>query len=451
MTQTVGIVGAGLVGCVTALGLQAKGFQVTLFELRPEPNESKRINNLKSINLAVSNRGIRTLRRIDEELADRIIQESVPMYGRMVHVGNKQDSQKYGLFGEFNSSIDRGLLNEILIKEVQQKGVTVLFEHKLVEINNKEIPELVFQAGNERQNFKFDHIIGTDGAHSQFRYQMQKTMRMNFTRNYIDMQYMELYIPAKDGKYQLDANHLHIWPRHDFMLIALPNLDGSFTVTFFSSWDLINSIHSEDEFVIFFKQNFADVCDILGQSHLRYVFSNQPRGSLLQIDSFPYNSPNNKALIIGDAAHLMVPFYGQGMNCGFEDVRVLLELLDANNDDLSQAFETYSLQRKDDILAICKLAMDNYTEMASKVTHKSFLLRKQLDYYLGKYANGRILTWIPLYSMISFRDDIPYSKAVQIEKHQRNVVNAFQYTSIIGIIGIVGVVSFNYVKWFHSK
>lgn len=445
-SRGVGIVGAGLVGCLAALALAAKGFQVTLFELRSDPRLTK-TKNLRSINLAVSNRGIRALRYVDEDMADRVLEHIIPMKGRMIHTGTKQESQLYGLFGECINSIDRSYLNECLLDEMNQADVKVLYNHKLTKIDLNDTPKMTF---NDDKTFEFDYIIGADGSHSQFRYQMQKSMRMDFSQKYIDMQYIELYIPAlPENKFSIDANHLHIWPRKNYMLIALPNSDGSFTSTFFSPWSVIENLKNDDEWITFFKDNFPDAFALIGEDSLRQAFNENPRGSLVQVDAYPYHHPNGKALIIGDAAHSMVPFYGQGMNCGFEDVRVLIDLIDEKKGDVSAAFEAYSEVRRPDLQAICKLALDNYYEMSSKVVDPLYLLRKKFDYFLGKYANGKYFQWLPMYTMISFRDDIPYSKAVQIEKRQQKFLRSLQLGTITTLLALGAVKAAHY--WSKCK
>ncbi|RLV91018.1 Kynurenine 3-monooxygenase [Spathaspora sp. JA1] len=436
--ETVGIVGAGLVGCLAALAFAKKGYLVTVFELRSDPRtvSDRSQKNLRSINLAISNRGISAMKYVDEDMAQRILQQIVPMKGRMIHdiTGTKQESQLYGLSGECINSIDRGFLNECLLDELDlHENVRVLFDHKLIRLNDLSSdikPTMVFldsKQHNEFKTFKFNYIVGSDGAHSQFRYQMSRFTRLDFQQKYIDMQYLELYIPANEDateekdRFTIDPNHLHIWPRHNFMLIALPNKDGSFTSTFFSPWSVIDSLKTSEEWLNFFKENFPDAYDLIGEVALISAYENNPRGSLIQINAYPYHSPNGRAIIVGDAAHSMVPFYGQGMNCGFEDVGVLMKLIDEHV-DIPTAFEQYSELRKKDLDAICKLALDNFYEMSSKVTNFRYLIRKNLDYTLGKYANGRYFQWLPLYTMVSFRDDIPYSKAVEIEKWQQTTL-----------------------------
>lgn len=444
---SVGIVGAGLVGSLAALGFRAKGFDVTLFEMRPDPRAASDAGrSLRSINLAVSDRGIRAMKYIDPEMTERILQHVIPMKGRMIHdaTGTKQESQLYGLFGESINSIDRLFLNKCLLDEL--KDVNVKFNHKLVSVLNvsgDEKPVLEFSTGSASEKFSFDFVVGADGAHSQFRYQLQRHVRMDYTQKYVDMQYMELYIPPVKGadpelleRFAIDANHLHIWPRKDYMLIALANGDGSFTSTFFSPWNIIESIKSEEEFLQFFRLSFPDAFELIGSDSLRYAYSHQPRGSLMQVALHPYTSANSRAIVIGDAAHSMVPFYGQGMNCGFEDVRVLLELIEANGGDAQAAFGKYTETRKADLDAICKLAWDNYYTMSTKVIDPFYLLRKKVDYFLGKYANGKLFPWIPMYTMISFRGDIKYSDAVRIEKRQTKVLNWMQYVAVGSVAAV---------------
>lgn len=425
-SQSVGIVGAGLVGCLAAIAFAKKGYQVTVFELRNDPRKTK-TTNLRSINLAVSARGIKALELVDESIASKVLSSIVPMKGRMIHSNGKLESQIYGLHGECINSIDRQYLNDSLLDEVDKLGISLLFDHKLSKLDGNKI------SFANSKNYEFDYLIGADGSHSQFRYQLQKSTRMNFSQTFIDMQYIELYIPPKNsnGDYSFDKNHLHIWPKKDYMLIALPNSDGSFTVTFFSPWSVIEGINNEDEWVDFFRINFPDAADLMTDEYLKKSFLN-PRGSLVQIDAFPYHNKNS--LIIGDAAHSMVPFYGQGMNCGFEDVTVLMELID-EYEDIPTAFEKYSLKRRSDLKAICKLALDNYYEMSSKVVDPFYLFKKKIDYFLGKYSN-KYFQWLPLYTMISFRDDISYSKAIEIEKRQKFTLQSIQWGVITGVVAL---------------
>lgn len=448
---SVGIVGAGLVGSLAALTFAAKGFEVTLYEARPDPRVTDKDRNLRSINLAVSSRGFEALKYVSADLEKKILEEVIPMKGRMIHdLSGNQESQIYGLFGEAINSIDRAYLNDLLLEELVKTGVTVYFKHKLIKMNTSGEKQTLYFVNSSADTTasevsgSFDYIIGADGAHSQFRYQLQRSMRMSISQKYIDMQYIELYIPPnKDtlakSKFSIDPNHLHIWPRHNFMLIALANKDGSFTSTFFLPWETIEAIESADQFLQFFETNFPDAVGLIGAESLKEAYRSHPRGSLMQISAYPYHHPNGRAIIIGDAAHLMVPFYGQGMNCGFEDVRVLMTLIESNNFDVEKSFKQYSTDRREDLVAICDLAMANFKEMSSKVVDPFFLLRKKLDYVLGKYCNGVLFQWIPLYSMISFRADIPYSRAIAIEQRQKKILKRVEYFTI-GSILTIGIV-----------
>lgn len=451
MPKCVAVIGAGLVGCLAALAFSSKGFEVFLFEMRQDPRkDSSSVKNLRSINLAVSDRGIRALEYLDRDMASRILQHAIPMKGRMIHdiTGTKQDSQEYGLFGESINSIDRLLLNKSLLDELDRTSVQTHFNHKLIDMGNvsQEDSTIFLEFTNESKSkvrHEFHYVVGADGAFSKCRYLMQKTMRMDYSQKYVEQQYMELYIPPAEGvsvdqdpKYLLDPNHLHVWPRRENLLIALANSDGSFTSTFFSPWSFIDSVKSSQEFIDFFKASFPDAYQLIGEARLRYAYDNQPRGALMEVSLNPFVSPNNRVILIGDAAHSMVPFYGQGMNCGFEDVHVLMKLLEANDENLEQALSKYTAARKEDIESICRLAYGNYQSMSTEVLDPLYLLRKKIDYVFGKYANGVLFPWIPMYTMISFRGDIPYSEAERIEKRQRRVLQLLQYFTV-GTVAIL--------------
>lgn len=453
LEQTIAVVGAGLVGCLAAAAFKKKGYNVTLFELRDDPSKEAKRENLRSINLAVSDRGIDAMKYVDEKLADEVMKKTIPMKGRMIHdaSGLKQESQVYGLFGEHINSIDRSYLNDVLLEHLENIGVEVLFKHKFLGVhfkhNGKPIltfRDLATQNENHLQK-EYDFVVGSDGAYSRFRYQLQKTMKMNVAQEYIDMNYLELRIPAgPQGQFMIDPNHLHIWPRHKFMLIALANKDGSFTSTFFAPSAVFALLKAPQDFSSFVQKHFPDAYQLIGKKDLEQSFDANPVCSLMQVRSYPYHNPQGNCVIIGDAAHLMVPFYGQGMNCGFEDVRVLMELIDANGGDIYKATKAYSDARKDDLDAICKLALDNYHEMSSKVTSVGYLFKKRIDYFLGKYCNGRFFQWLPLYTMISFRADVPYSRAIQIAKRQDRILNLIQLSSVSA------VVIFAAAKWSHA-
>ncbi|KAH3664387.1 hypothetical protein WICMUC_005772 [Wickerhamomyces mucosus] len=421
--SSVAVIGAGLVGCLAALGLSNRGYDVTIYELRDDPRKSHN-KNLRSINLAVSDRGINALRYVDPTFAAKILSKVIPMSGRMIHKYNGElESQQYDLHGKSINSIDRSFLNEELLNEVESKGISVNFNHKLSSVNLDSAKPLLRFETLTSPVVNVDFVIGADGSFSKVRQELQKFVRMDYSQEYIDCAYLELSIPAdEEGKFLLDKNHLHIWPRSSFMLIALPNIDGSFTSTFFAPWELIESLNEDSKILEFFQKEFPDSVKLIGKESLLHAFHHHPKGKLLSLKCNKYNY-EDKVLIIGDAAHSMVPFYGQGMNCGFEDVFVLLELLEKNSDHLKKSFDEYTRTRHEDLLAIVDLAIGNYKEMSHKVNSKIFLIKKKIDFLLTYFLKDK---WLPLYTMVSFRSDIKYSKAVATVKKQEKVLNFIQ-------------------------
>lgn len=441
MSQSVAVIGAGLVGTLAALGLGHRGYNVTLYDMRPDPRHAdKSMKNLRSINLAVSDRGIRGLEFVDAEMSQRILEKIIPMYGRMIHtLDGKQESQIYGLFGEHINSIDRAQLNEDLIYEIEKFNQNKGINNPIKLMFNTKISDLKFNARGatvkiEDSIFEYDFVVGSDGSYSNVRYQMQKYIRMDYSQEYIDKCYLELYIPpGENNSFLLDPNHLHIWPRKDFMLIALANGDGSFTSTFFGPWKLTESLNDPSVVEQFFTNNFPDAVKLIGMDNIIKVFMENPKGALMQVTCNKYNY-SDKCVILGDASHSMVPFYGQGMNCGFEDVRILLELLDTTS-NREEAFDNYTKNRHEDLKAILKLALDNYKEMSTKVISSSYLFRKTLDGFLGKMIPKY---WVPLYTMVSFRGDIPYSECVKRETRQQKILKSVEW----GLITVAAIATY---------
>lgn len=449
MPETVAVIGAGLVGCLAAVALAKRGYEVTLFDYRLDPRlATTQDRNLRSINLAISARGITSLEYVDKEISKRVLKDIIPMQGRMIHnLRGHQEAQNYGLFGECINSIDRGVLNNSLLDEVDNlQNVALKFGHKLSQIkftpNAKQTCVFTTNAASAAKEYAFDFVLGCDGAYSSTRSQMQRELRMDFSQEYIDCCYIELYVPpAKEhnpkfnGKFAISPNHLHIWPRGNYMLIALANGDGSFTSTFFGPWSLVEGLDTRSKIQDFLTNNFPDAVEIIGLKQAVDAFENHPRGALMCVECSPYHLSQGRAIILGDAAHSMVPFYGQGMNCGFEDVRVLMQLLDKHSGNRAAAFEEYSSKRHTDLVSIIKLAKNNYKEMSHGVTSNLYLLRKKLDTLLGRVLKDR---WLPLYTMVSFRADIPYHKAIQIEQRQKKILAYLQafilaFTSLGGL------------------
>lgn len=469
--KTVAVIGAGLVGCVAALAFAKKGYKVRVYEGRPDArsSEQRKIFSYRSINMAVSSRGIFTLESVDTEIASRVLKNLIPMYGRMIHddVGN-EISQKYGLYGEAINSIDRADLNRGLLDELDRAGVETFFNYKLVQAAFEPDTKLTFSVSEDEDgkikpdSFKkiqvvedVGLVIGADGAHSAVRNYLGKYVHLNVSQEYIDSAYIELRIDPdiheeydslaghEDRKFKLDKNHLHIWPRHEYMLIALPNVDGSFTSTLFAPWNVFKKeLDTEEKWFDFFWRNFPDVFEkgLMTKEMLLKAYKENPRGSLMCVRCSPYNY-KGKVIILGDASHSMVPFYGQGMNCGFEDVRVLMEILEKNDFEFEKAFDEYTETRHDDLNAILDLAMRNYVEMRHSVISRTYLLRKKLDGLLSRSLGNY---WLPLYTMVTFRPDISYGEALRRETRQAKIVqNIVTYgTGIVAAAGFITVTKF---------
>ncbi|CAG5132544.1 unnamed protein product, partial [Candidula unifasciata] len=296
----------------------------------------------------------------------------------------------------------------------QYNNVRIFFSHKLMACDFLSGEAIFYNKHGEEVRTKVDLIVGADGAYSRVRKQMMKLNRFDYQQQYIPHGYMELNIPpGKDGQFAMEVNYLHIWPRHEYMLIALPNVDKSYTTTLFMPFEKFESITSEQQLLGMFQREFPDSLPLLGQKQLVETFFSSTPQAMVSVKCHPYHV-KGQAVLLGDAAHAMVPFYGQGMNCGLEDCIVLNEILDKYGDDFEKALPEYTQLRHPDAVAICELAMYNYIEMRSKVTTRSFWLRKQLDNFLYWLFPS---TWVPLYTMVSFTR-IPYHQCVLHRKWQ---------------------------------
>jgi kynurenine 3-monooxygenase len=414
----IAIVGAGLVGTLLSIYLAKRGYKVSVFERRQDMRKGKSEGG-RSINLALSTRGLRALEEVG--VAEAIRKVAIPMHGRMMHdkAGNL-NFLPYGKEGQFINSVSRSGLNMVLMDEAEKKGVNLFFNHRCTEVDFEKT-SLTLQAigAASSQTFDFDFIIGADGAFSAVRSAMQVTDRFNYSQHYIEHGYKELHIPAEFGSV-LEKNALHIWPRESFMMIALPNPDGSFTCTLFFPFEgeqSFASLKSKKEVVAFFHETFHDAMKLM--PYYLDDFERNPTSSLVTVKCFPWIK--NHTLVIGDAAHAIVPFYGQGMNAGFEDCRILNELLSLNGDDWHKTLHQFQHQRKPDTDAIAQLAFDNFVEMRDLVADPEFLLRKKIEAKLHTLYPNK---WIPLYSMVTFNDTIPYSKAYAIGKKQARIMDS---------------------------
>jgi kynurenine 3-monooxygenase len=426
--QNIAITGGGLVGSLLAIYLQKRGYKVTVFERRPDMRKNV-IDAGRSINLALSTRGLMALSEVGlSEILQRI---AIPMHGRMMHdVAGHLTFQPYGIEGQYINSVNRTDLNAILMNEAETLGAEFRFEHRCVsvDLDKTEITwtvntvqpahAAIAQHGNALFTQKFDLIIGADGAFSAVRSALQFTDRFDFSQAYIEHGYKELHIPALNG-WIIEPNALHIWPRESFMMIALPNPDQSFTCTLFFPFEGTNSfsqLNTDKEVDDFFQRTFTDAVPII--PNLLEDFKRNPASSLVTMQCYPWYK--NRTLLIGDAAHAVVPFYGQGMNAGFEDCRILNLLLNQCDDDWEKVLPEFQVQRKPDADAIARLALDNFIEMRDLVADEDFLLRKKIEARLHALYPDR---WIPQYTMVTFRPDIRYSEAYANGQRQKLIMD----------------------------
>ena len=411
-SKRIAIVGAGLVGSLLAIYLKKRGHDVSVFERRGDMRKGNGDVG-RSINLALSTRGIKALEEVG--LAREIQKAAIPMHGRMMHdISGKLSFLPYGKEGQFINSISRSGLNILLINEAERIGVNFIFDKRCTTVDFATTSISFADSANQ----SFDLVIGADGAYSAIRWSMQMTDRFNFSQHYIEHGYKELHIPPSYGSL-LEKNALHIWPRESFMMIALPNPDGSFTCTLFFPFEgqqSFGSLNSNQKIQEFFAAVFPDAVPLMPE--LLNDYNTNPTSSLISVKCFPW--VKNKTFLIGDAAHGIVPFYGQGMNAGFEDCRVLNALLDKHDDEWDRALPEFQLLRKPDADAIAQLALDNFVEMRDLVADAEFLLRKKIEAKLHQLFPDK---WIPLYSMVTFHENIRYSDAQQIGQKQKRIMD----------------------------
>ncbi|HEX3080536.1 MAG TPA: FAD-dependent monooxygenase, partial [Puia sp.] len=363
----------------------------------------------RSINLALSDRGWKGLEVAG--LKEAIQKIAIPMPGRMIHTADgSQNFQPYGKEGQAIYSVSRGALNMELMNLAEQQPNVQFFFNQWADWINLEKGEIKFSAQSEISSSQSEIIFGADGAYSALRHSMQFLDRYNFSQSYIEHGYKELNIPAgKNGEHLLEKNALHIWPRKNFMLIALPNLDGSFTCTLFFQFDgavSFSALKTESDVEQFFREYFADVIPLMPT--YKEDFKNNPVASLVTVRCFPW-AYKDKACLIGDAAHAIVPFFGQGMNCGFEDCTVLNDLMDQHGEDWTNIFSSFEKLRKPNADAIAELALNNFIEMRDLVADPHFLHKKKIEKMLSmKYREK----FISPYQMVSFTH-IPYAEALK--------------------------------------
>jgi kynurenine 3-monooxygenase len=420
--KTITVVGAGLVGSLVSIYLAKRGHKVQIFERRPDMRKEDIVAG-RSINLALSDRGWRGLEGVG--IADDIKKIAIPMYGRAIHM--KDGASNYQPYGKDNQaiySVSRGGINmKLMDLAEQQSNVSIHFEERCDKVDRK-TNEVTFHntKTDSASTVKSDYVFGSDGAFSAVRTQMQlHSDRFDYQQFYIDCGYKELVIPAgKNGEHMIEKNCLHIWPRGSFMMIALPNMDGSFTCTLFFQMDgklSFNSIKTEADVTAFFKEQFPDAVPLM-PTLVHDWFAN-PTSSLVTVKCKPWVFDDRIALI-GDAAHAIVPFYGQGMNCGFEDCVVLNELMDKHGDLNAACLHEYETLRKPDGDAIADLAIANFIEMRDKTADKVFLLQKKIEAHFNSKHPDK---WIPLYSMVTYTPSIRYSEALVNGNKQQAIMD----------------------------
>lgn len=407
------ILGAGLVGSLLSIFLAKKGYQVTIYERRADMRKAGAIGG-RSINLALSHRGLKALDAIG--IKEKIQESCIPMPGRMIHdLEGNLDFQPYGKEGQFINSVSRGGLNELLVNEAEAQGVKIEFEHRCTDVDFDNA-SASFDNGSTIQA---DFLFGADGAFSSLRTAMQKTDRFNYTQEYITAGYKELSMPpTAEGDFALDPGALHIWPRGEYMLIALPNLDKTFTCTLFFPFEgaiSFEALKTEADVTAFFNDKFKDAVPHL--TNLEKEFFENPTSSLITVRCSPWVKGNTA--LIGDAAHAIVPFYGQGMNSGFEDCYVFNQLLEKHGDINDALLAEYQSLRIPDGNAIADLALYNFIEMRDKVADEKFILQKKIEKKLNQLHPDK---WVPLYSMTTF-SDFRYSEAWALGRKQQSIMD----------------------------
>jgi kynurenine 3-monooxygenase len=420
------IVGAGLVGSLLGLYLKRRGHNVEIFERRPDMRKSHSSAG-RSINLALSDRGFAALEKIG--LVDEIKKIAIPMQGRCIHnIDGSTAFQPYGKNGQCIHSVSRTELNMKLMNHAEENGIDIFFHERCVAIDwSSNKVEFKNTSSYQKSHIKADLIFGADGAFSATRLQHQLHYdRFDYHQFYIDCGYKELSIPPlANGDFALAKNALHVWPRKDFMMIATPNCDGSFTCTLFFPFEgeaSFASLTTEEKVINFFRKTFPDVFPLMPT--LVNDFFNNPTASLVTVKCFPWIRKDKFALI-GDAAHAIVPFYGQGMNCGFEDCRIIDDLVDKYDSDWRLILQEFQSLRKPDADAIADLGIYNFVEMRERTTDPKFLLQKKLEAKLyEKYPDK----WIPAYTQVAFLPEIRYSEALKRSSAQENIMRDIMQT-----------------------
>jgi kynurenine 3-monooxygenase len=427
------LIGSGLAGGLLAAYLGRRGYDVDLYERRADPREGNIVAG-RSINLAISTRGIHALEQLG--IADEALQHAIPMRGRMIH--DKSGALHFAPYDvdpkKCINSIGRASLNTTVIEAAQRyPNVRVHFNRKCTDVDPTEVVcRLETETG--KLTVRGDAVIGVDGAFSAVRASMQRSIdNFQYNESYLAHGYKELTIPpATDGSWQMEKNALHIWPRKSFMMIALPNPDGSFTCTLFWEFEGPRSFATtttDDDVQRFFDEEFPDAVPLMPT--LLEDFKDNPTGSLVTIRCSPWYY-RDRICLLGDAAHAVVPFYGQGMNAAFEDCIVLDECLEKFANDRERAFAEYFERRKENADALADLAIGNFIEMRDKTASRTFRAKKKLDHLLEAALPG---VYLPLYTMVTFTR-VPYAQAA----HRARLQDRILYTALVTLV-LIGILA----------
>jgi kynurenine 3-monooxygenase len=434
------IVGAGLAGSLLACYLAKLGFRVAVYERRSDPRKAGYAGG-RSINLALSARGLWALDGVG--LKEEILTHAIPMRGRIMHASEANPKlvfQAYGSRPEHAiNSISRGGLNLALVNAAaRHENVTLHFDHRCVDVDVAASTAVFVREDGTEERVGADLVIGADGAFSAVRGALQRTDRFEYSQSYLGHGYKELHIPparenGAHGGFALDPNALHIWPRGSAMMIALPNPDKSFTCTLFWPFEMLTELATREQVERFFLANYPDAVPLMPT--LAEDFLANPVGSLVTVRCWPWarHSERGTVAVLGDAAHAIVPFYGQGMNAAFEDVRVLAECLTAKGGDIRAAIDECQRLRKPNADAIAQMALENFVEMRDKVGSRTFLWKKKFEHAVQGVAPNAFPS---RYEMVSF-STVPYTQALAAGQKFDRLVQALILGGVALVVALV--------------
>ena len=431
MADRVAIVGAGLAGCLLATLLARRGIEVTVYERRDDPRVAGPERG-RSINLAISARGLQALDQVG--LRELSLSRALPMHGRMVHaLSGGQSFRRYSADGAHAiNSISRTELNMALLEDSERaRGVCLRFAHRLRELDMA-TGELWFETPDGPRHAAADIVLACDGAYSAARRSVTFRMGFTFSQDYLEHGYKELAIPPRNGQFALDPDALHIWPRGAEMMIALPNLDRSFTCTLFWTGEEFAALRRPAEIVARFREAYPDVVDLIPDLADDYLHN--PIGSLATIRCWPWvhHAAGCTLALVGDAAHAIVPFFGQGANCAFEDCVEIDHCLDETAGDWTAALTAYQQRRKANCDAIADMALDNFTEMRDRVNSPVFRASTAARHFLERRLPGR---YVSRYELVSFTT-MPYAQ-IPARMRRQDRATALAAAGLTGAAGLL--------------